>query len=72
MASTRAPPEDGERPSKRTKISSDDVALSSNVIEETNDDEEDSEEEISQEPTEVRASDLYLDTASAFQCLRVD
>lgn len=73
-STTRSPPDDGERPSKRTKVSSEEK-VTDVVTEPVNDDEdsedsEDSEEEISQEP-EVRASDLYLDTASAFQLFRI-
>lgn len=65
-----APSEDGERPSKRTKVSSEEKVVE--VAAAVNDDDDDDlEEETSQEPAEVRASDLYLDTASAFQLFYV-
>ncbi|KAJ7492196.1 cysteine proteinase [Mycena latifolia] len=69
-STTRAPSDEDERPSKRTKVSEDeDLPAPSTVKEqvseaepEDDDDDDEDEDEISQEPTEVRASDLYLDT----------
>jgi hypothetical protein len=71
MPSTaRPPPEDSERPSKRTKVSTEEMDAEP-VIQAANaedeEEEEEEEEDTVQEPPEVRASDLYLDTASAFQ-----
>ncbi|KAF8204320.1 hypothetical protein K438DRAFT_1918145 [Mycena galopus ATCC 62051] len=61
-STTRPPPDEGERPSKRTKLSTDEK--DAEVTQPANDEDEDDleEEEDMQEPTEVRASDLYLDT----------
>ncbi|KAJ7016843.1 spindle pole body protein [Mycena alexandri] len=65
---TRPPPGDGhsERPSKRTKVSFEEKEpeVATEPVK-NDDDEEDFEEETLHEP-EARASDLYLDTASAF------
>ncbi|KAJ7750252.1 spindle pole body protein [Mycena metata] len=62
---TRPPPGDGdsERPSKRTKVSSEEKEpeVATEPVKNDDDDEEDFEEETSHEP-EARASDLYLDT----------
>ncbi|KAJ7292884.1 hypothetical protein C8J57DRAFT_1550450 [Mycena rebaudengoi] len=64
MSSTTRPSlEGGERPSKRVKVSSvEKVTLTVEANEMEEEEEEEEEEEISEEPTEVRASDLYLDT----------
>ncbi|KAJ6520270.1 cysteine proteinase [Mycena sanguinolenta] len=62
-STTRPSPEEDERPSKRTKISSEEKdaeTLTHPAIDE--DEVEDLEEDTWQEPTEARASDLYLDT----------
>ncbi|KAJ7897342.1 cysteine proteinase [Mycena olivaceomarginata] len=65
MPSTaRPPPEDSERPSKRTKVSTEEMDAEP-VIQAANaedEEEEEEEEDTVQEPPEVRASDLYLDT----------
>ncbi|KAK7007021.1 putative mRNA-splicing protein ubp10 [Favolaschia claudopus] len=64
-STTRSPPDDeGERPSKRTKVSSEEKDVES-MIQQTNDEdeeEEDAEDDTSHQPPESRASDLYLDT----------
>lgn len=68
MPSTaRPPPEDSERPSKRTKVSTEEKDAEPVIQAANAEDEEEEEEEegIVQEPPEVRASDLYLDMASA-------
>ncbi|KAJ7150293.1 cysteine proteinase [Mycena filopes] len=68
MPATRTPPEDsdGERPSKRTRVSveENDAEVAVKTVKDDDDEEDEFEEETSHEP-EVRASDLYLDTASA-------
>ncbi|KAJ7651479.1 cysteine proteinase [Mycena polygramma] len=64
-STTRPPPQDGERPSKRTKVSSEEKiteATTAVVTAQIEEDDEDDDEETLQEPTEARASDLYLDT----------
>ncbi|KAK7026172.1 putative mRNA-splicing protein ubp10 [Favolaschia claudopus] len=67
-STTRSPLDDeGERPSKRTKVSSEEKDVEA-MIQQTNDEdeeEEDAEDDTSHQPLESRASDLYLDTASA-------
>ncbi|KAF7337622.1 putative mRNA-splicing protein ubp10 [Mycena sanguinolenta] len=70
-STTRPSPGEDERPSKRTKVSSEEE--DAEILPNPANDEDEAEdlEDTWQEPTEARASDLYLDTAMSLTNINI-